>query len=67
MTIPIWAVPTILTIAIWGWLYTRASTKSSGDYGHIGEGLVFAIRGLACVAATLAIWLVYFIGLATRS
>lgn len=63
MTIPIWTVPTVLTLAIWGWLFARGATKSAGDYGHIGAGLVDAIRGLACVVLTLAVWLVYFIGL----
>lgn len=59
VTVPLWAIPTVLTVLLWIAVSLWPIEKGGGDYnfGPAFEGLFHGIVG---IIGTLLIWLVYF-------
>ena len=61
MTIPAWAIPTVLTAAIWAWGILMPYPPSRGDYDFSGAFSAM-FRLAVCIIGTLAFWLLFFMG-----
>lgn len=62
VTLSIWLLPIVLTVALWIVLIVWPIQQSSGDYGF-GAAIEVLLRLAAGVVGTLALWLVFFIGM----
>lgn len=61
--LPIWLLPLSLTVLIWaGAVFWPSSSVHGGDY-DFGAALSALLRFVAAAAATLLVWLAYFIWL----
>lgn len=60
MTIPLWSIPSALTILVWlvAFLWPIRGSGRDYDFGAAFQGLLHAALA---VIATLVIWLVFFI------
>lgn len=63
VTLAFWMIPVALTLAIWVAAILWPVPARRGDYDFTGPLVVLA-HFVACVVATLVIWLVYFAVLA---
>lgn len=62
ITLGLWAVPTIITVALWAAVILWP-IENSGGYYNFGPALDAVLHLAVGVFGTLVVWLVYFIAL----
>jgi hypothetical protein len=63
ITLGWWALPTLVTLAVWAYAILWPIPNARGDY-NFGAAFTFLARLVLAVVVTKGAWLVYFIGLA---